>query len=449
MALPALGKCFLFLVIVLLIYTGYGFRIREGNPSASTEQPHGVCDSTMGKCPDKTDLNSNLAYKKYQSLGLRGKVAKSQQLPVENEDRVFGRIEKVSTVKVIHGARRFKVSRIETSTSEEKNDDKKEEDSGLNLSEDKELERDNTEEIKAEPDQSSDISEEESARDDRIESEIEDNDAEDEKESSKEVESDKEDDDNLAGKEIFDDDAIDEKKIGFEKFPKMEENKENMKQVVERKANEEDDRDDKDEENNDNDEKNNDNSNDDEDKNDDFQDEKKQVPRKLERVRLADKEKGRLIEIRNIKSGSIMNQSSEAQNMKYKLKETVIPKPLSSLESEKPKPKIIEDSKKQVNISEKEHKPKIDTKKSEPKLVVKKEKGGSISQKEDAPKSVPERSSTKEKEYNAPKKVKEPLKNKEKQTESESKYIFQRKLLPIPETFANKLLCCIFHYKIQ
>lgn len=119
MSRPALGKCTLFLVIVLLIYTGYAFRIRDGGLLASSEQPHGTCNSVTGKCPGKSVVGLNLPYKKYQSLSSIGKLTKLQSLLVENkQSRIIGKTEKLAAVKVEHGLRKLKVSRFETSTSE-------------------------------------------------------------------------------------------------------------------------------------------------------------------------------------------------------------------------------------------------------------------------------------------------------------------------------------------
>ncbi|XP_033217203.1 uncharacterized protein LOC117172978 isoform X4 [Belonocnema kinseyi] len=153
MALPALEKYALFLVILLLIYTGYAFRIRDGGLLVSSEQPHGTCNSVRGKCLDKIVGDLILPSKKYQSLSSIEKLDKVQLLHIENNEKwMFGRTKKLSSVKVEHGLRKLKVSKFETSISKGKDEDK--EAFPDSLGKGSEDEENNTEDIEAESDKS-------------------------------------------------------------------------------------------------------------------------------------------------------------------------------------------------------------------------------------------------------------------------------------------------------
>ncbi|XP_015122528.1 uncharacterized protein LOC107044960 [Diachasma alloeum] len=97
MAAPPLGKCMVLPLFLLLVYVGYGFRIRDIGQAGSIE--HGECPLGSGKCPGETggQVTFNSLKKRIESVGgTRGRIVSgsARQPPVEVEDG--GEEERVS-----------------------------------------------------------------------------------------------------------------------------------------------------------------------------------------------------------------------------------------------------------------------------------------------------------------------------------------------------------------
>ena len=389
MALPVIGKYALFLVIVFLIYTGYAFRIRDAGVLSSAEI--GTCNSVTGKCPEKTVVSVNLPYKKYQNLKPIGKLAQNQPVPAESKGKIFGRTEKLALVKFVHGLRKVKVSQFESNANEEKDEAGRAVSNILGKS--AEDEEDNTEEIEAESDKNSkdDINtngEYEVKGDGSEEGDKEDKGA-------KEVESDKEDHDNEEKEGNSEDVSenisqqethkhafklentrlskkpIETQSLNTNQFSSNDKNLEEKNlsnEEIETKTSVEAEGHNKNDYN-----QNNANLEDNDKKNDDndynevksvFNEEYegKQVtlaPRKLEKVRLADKGKAKSIVLPSLKTVVTKDKPSDVQVLKNNSEESVISKSALKSELEKSEPKQTVMVERAANESEKENKSKL------------------------------------------------------------------------------------------
>ncbi|XP_063992278.1 uncharacterized protein LOC135170416 [Diachasmimorpha longicaudata] len=88
MAAPPLGKCMILPLFLLLVYVGYGFRIRDIGPAGSIE--HAECPIGSGKCTDTGGqvTFSSLKKRVESVVGTRGRGASgsARQPPVEVDD---------------------------------------------------------------------------------------------------------------------------------------------------------------------------------------------------------------------------------------------------------------------------------------------------------------------------------------------------------------------------
>ncbi|KOC71250.1 Nose resistant to fluoxetine protein 6 [Habropoda laboriosa] len=365
MAAALLGKCIGLLALVLLLYTScYAFRIRDhpGQSPSSAEQTHrAACTSIFGRCQEKTTAATSIS-RKWHDTPTQRLASNIRKPPVEltsadDDDR--RRRESAGSAKSVEidedEDEEEVIVEVEEDTEEEiKSDDLVEEDSGEE--DDQEDDEDEDEDDENDDDDDDDDDEKEESKVDEGGDEDEEEEAQKKKDlhgkmskitktvRKKDVE-DTEEDDEESGR------VASKKKVVLEKIlkktdeeeedeeEKSEEIDSKKKVSLEKKVDKEEDDDDED----------------DEDEEESEEEVSTPPPRKLEKVRLADKDKVR---------------STEAVPVTVKPKLEVKEPPKTIKKPEEPVKKIVETPKKPVESPAKSSEA---TKKDEPVKITKSE----------------------------------------------------------------------------